>query len=120
MAGAKQLLMILETGKVGLGHDLPDDLLESMTKLHQTVLAIEPVELPDLNDTLEPTGQEIACTDCDEDDMRDEEDIDTRAHQLLAQIQSGPPEAASGFVRDHLEFVAGKGGGKGAIRFAPQ
>ena len=119
LTGTKQLLTILEAGKVGLGHNLPDILLESMTKLHQTVLAIEPVELPDLNDALEPTGQEIACTDFDEDDMRDEEDLDTRAHHLLAQIQSGPPEAALGFVRDHLEFVAGKGGGKGATRFAP-
>ena len=119
LTGTKQLLTILEAGKVGLGHNLPDILLESMTKLHQTVLAIEPVELPDLNDALEPTGQEIACTDFDEDDMRGEEDLDTRAHQLLAQIQSGPPEAALGFVRDHLEFVAGKGGGKGATRFAP-
>ena len=90
-----------------------------MTKLRQTVLAIEPVELPDLNDALEPTGQDIACTDFDEDDMRGEEDSDTRAHQLLAQIQSGPPEAALGFVRDHLEFVAGKDCGKGATRFAP-
>ena len=51
--------------------------------------------------------------------MMGEEDIDLRAHQLLAQIQSGPPEAALGFVRDHLEFVAGKGCGKGDTRFAP-
>ena len=119
MTGAKQVLPILETGKVGLGRDLPDELFESMTKLHQTVLAIEPVGLPDLNDALEPMGQEIACSEFDEDGMRDEEDLDTRAHQLLAQIQSGPPEAALGFVRDHLVVVAGKGVGKGVIRFQP-
>ena len=46
--------MILETGKVGLGHDLSDVLLESMTTLHQTIQAIEPVGLPDLNEALEP------------------------------------------------------------------
>ena len=120
LAGSKQLLRILETGKAGLAHNLPDILLESMSKLQQTVLAIEPVELPDLNDALEPTGQEIPCTDGGEDDMIDGEDFDSRAHQLLAQIQSGPPEAALGFVRDHLAFVAGKSGGKGDTRFAPR
>ena len=119
LAGSKQLLRVLETGKAGLAHNLPDILLESMSKLQQTVLAIELVELPDLNDALESTGQEIPCTDGVEDDMIDREDFDSRAHQLLAQIQSGPPEAALGFVRDHLAFVAGKGGGKGDTRFAP-
>ena len=83
------------------------------------MLAIEPVELPDLNGALEPTGQDIACTDVGEDDMICEEDFDLRAHQLLAHILSGQPEAALGFVRDHLEFVAGKGGRKGDTRFAP-
>ena len=119
MAGAKQLLMILETGKVGLGRDLPDELLESMTTLHQTVQAIKPVGLPDLNEALEPVEQTIACSEFDEDGMRDEGELDAKAHQILAQIQSGPPEAALGFVRDHIAAVAGKGGGKGVVRFAP-
>ena len=51
--------------------------------------------------------------------MRDEGELDAKAHQILAQIQSGPPEAALGFVRDHIAAVARQGGGKGVVRFAP-
>ena len=90
-----------------------------MTTLHQTVLAIEPLKLPDLNDALELMDQAIAESEFDEDGMRDEGELEAKAHQILAQIQSGPPEAALGFVRDHFAAVAGKGAGKGVTRFAP-
>ena len=94
-----------------------------MATLHQTVQIIKPVPLPDLNQALERTfGREVVFSESGEDavDTCDEGELDTNAHQFLAQLQSGRPEAALGFVRDDLVAVARKGGGKGAaVRFAP-
>ena len=123
LAGAKQLLTILENGRVlnaGIrGRDLPDDLVDSMAKVHQAVLSIEPVGLPDLNDALEPAARDIACEVLENENMGTEEDLHARASTILEQIQNGTAEAALGFVRDHLVAVANKGNGKGANRFAP-
>ena len=123
LAGTKQLLTILENGRVlnagTRGRDLPDDLVDSMAKVHQAVLSIEPVGLPDLNDALEPAARDIACEELENENMGTEEDLHARASTILEQIQNGTAEAALGFVRDHLVAVANKGNGKGANRFAP-
>ena len=123
LTGTKQFLTILEQGRVlnagPRGRDLPDDLVDSMANVHQAVLSIEPVGLPDLNDALEPAAQDIACEELENEDMATEENLHARASTILEQIQSGTAEAALGFVRDHLVAVASKGNGKGTNRFAP-
>ena len=123
LTGTKQLLMILEGGRVlnagTRGRDLPDDLVDSMAKVHQAVLSIEPVGLPDLNNALEPAARDIACEEPEDENIGTEEDLNARASTILEQIQNGTAEAALGFVRDHLVAVASKGNGKGANRFTP-
>ena len=123
LSGTKQLLTILEQGRVlnagPRGRDLPDDLVDSIAKVHQAVLSIEPVGLPDLNNALEPTARDIACEEPEDENMGTEEDLNARASTILEQIQNGTAEAALGFVREHLVAVASKGNGKGANRFAP-
>ena len=123
LTAMKQHFEILESGRVldagTRGRDLPEDLVDSMSKVQQLMMTIEPVGVPSLYEALEPGATDASDQEIEDTSMVTEDSLSATASAIMEQIQNASAEDALEFVHKHLRTLCGKGSGKGTERFSP-
>ena len=111
----KKLMELLESATRSGG--LPEHVMDCMSTVNQSILAIEPVRTPKLGEAIgsaDPDGEFLSEED---ENMDSEEGLHATAVAIVEQIQGAQDEEALATVMLHQRSTM-KGAGKGKTRFA--
>ena len=115
MHNTKKLMEMLESATQSGG--LPERLVECMTTVNQSILAIEPVKAAKLGEAIGSTDPDAEFLPEEDESMNSEDGLQATAVAIMEQIQGAQGEDALATVMLHLRSTM-KGAGKGQTRFA--
>ena len=111
----KKLMELLESATQSGG--LPERVMDCMTTVNQSILAIEPVRAPKLGEEIGSSDPDAEFLPEEDESMGSEDGLHATAVAIMEQIQGAQDEEALATVMLHLRSTM-KGGGKGKTRFA--
>ena len=112
----KKLMELLENGRVNAA--LPDHVVDCMTSVNQSILAIQPVGAAKLCEPIEPMDPDAGDLLDEDDSMETEACVQATAAAIMEQIQNAQAGDAIETVRQHVR-IHGKSAGKGSMRYTP-
>ena len=110
----KRLMELLESATQSGG--LPERVMDCMTAVNQSILAVDPVRTPKLGEAIGTTDPDGDFLSGEDENMDCEECLHATAVALIEQMQGAPDDDAFATVMLHLRTTM-KGGGKGKARF---
>ena len=114
MNNTKKLMEMLEGATPNGG--LSERVLECMTTVNQSILAIEPVQAAKLGEAIGATDPDAEFLPEEDEDMVSENGLQATAIAIIEQLQGAEGEDAFATVMSHLRSTM-KGAGKGRTRF---
>ena len=96
---------------------LPDRVVECMTTVNQSILAIEPVRAAKLDEEIGFSDPDAEFLPVEVESMGSEDGLHATAIAIVEQIQGAQNEEALATIMLHLRSTM-KGSGKGKTRFA--
>ena len=115
MHNTKKLMELLESATQS--NALPERLVECMTTVNQSILAIEPVKAAKLGEAIGSTDLDAEFLPEEDESMNSEDGLHATAVAIIEQLQGTQGEDALATVMLHLRSTT-KGAGKGKTRFA--
>ena len=111
----KRLMELLESATQSGG--LPERVMDCMTTVNQSILAIEPVRAPKLGEEIGSSDPDAEFLPEEDENMGSEDGLHATAIAIVEQIQGAQNEEALATIMLHLRSTM-KGSGKGKTRFA--